>query len=328
MKKLIYLYSKIAAVLICLVLLLSLLTPVFVPKYGDTFGTTVVMDGFYELEDNSIDVLFLGSSQIMTAISPVQIYEKTGISSYNLGTEQQNMVLSYYLLKEALRFQTPQIVFLDVFFLFPYNDNPSPLNSSEEFVRKPIDYMKWSANKWETIRTICSLDTGHDMKNYLFPFLRFHSRWNDLTLEDFTYLLKDKTNPLLGFSVTEEKEPQDFQGFEPEDPSLTEELPDTMELYFKKIVSLCQEKNITLVLIKTPRGDGSFEEIRHNTVAKLAEENELVFIDFNERSLLEEIGFDPENDYMDFSHINCYGAEKLTDYLACYLSKIHPKKNQ
>lgn len=119
MKKLIYLYSKIAAVLICLVLLLSLLTPVFVPKYGDTFGTTVVMDGFYELEDNSIDVLFLGSSQIMTAISPVQIYEKTGISSYNLGTEQQNMVLSYYLLKEALRFQTPQIVFWTCSSYFP-----------------------------------------------------------------------------------------------------------------------------------------------------------------------------------------------------------------
>lgn len=328
MKKLICLYFRIAAVLICLVLLLALLTPVFVPKYGDTFGTTVVMDGFYELEENSIDVLFLGSSQIMTAISPVRIYEKTGIPSYSLGTEQQNMVLSYFLLKEALRFQTPKIVFLDVLFLFPYNDNPSLLNSSEEFVRKPIDYMKWSSNKWETIRTVCSLDSGHDLKNYLFPFLRFHSRWNDLTLEDFTYLLKDKTNPLLGFSVTDKKEAQDFQGFVPNDPALTEDLPDTMELYFEKIVSLCQEKNITLVLIKTPRGDGSFGEIRHNTVQNLADKNGLVFLDFNEKGILEEIDFDPANDYMDFSHINCYGAEKLTDYLAGYLLKIQPTANR
>jgi len=320
MKKLIRLYIKIASVLVCLVLLLALLTPVFIPKYGGTFGTTAVMDGFYELEENSIDVLFLGSSQIMTSISPVRIYEKTGISSYNMGTEQQNMVLSYYLLKEALRFQSPRIVVLDVFFLFPYNGNPSPLNSNEEFVRKPIDYMKWSSNKWETIRTVCSLDTDHDIKSYLFPFLRFHSRWNDLTLEDFTYLFKNKENTLMGFSINKVIAPQSFQGFVPGSSSLTEELPETMRIYFEKIISLCKEENITLVLIKTPRGDGSFGEVRHNTVKNLADENGLVFLDFNEKSLMEEIHFDASNDYMDFSHINLYGAEKISDYLACYLS--------
>ena len=321
MKKLIRLYAKIASVFVCLILLLALLTPIFVPKYGGTFATTPVMDGFYELEKNSIDVLFLGSSQIMTAISPIQIYEKTGISSYNMGTEQQNMVISYYLLKEALRFQNPEIVVLDVFFLFPYNDNPSPLNSSEEFVRKPIDYMKWSSNKWETIRTVCSLDTNHDIKSYLFPFLRFHSRWSDLTLEDFTYLFKNKENPLMGFSIAKEKLPQSFQGFVPGSSSLTEELPETMQLYFEKIISLCKEENITLILIKTPRGDGSFGEVRHNTVQSIADENGLVFIDFNEKSLIEEIHFDPVSDYLDFSHLNYYGAEKISSYLSDYLSQ-------
>lgn len=319
MKKLICLYVKIASVFLCLIFLLALLTPIFVPKYGGTFATTPVMDGFYELEENSIDVLFLGSSQVMTAISPVQIYEESGISSYNMGTEQQNMVISYYLLREALRFQKPRIVVLDVFFLFPYNGNTSPLNSNEEFVRKPIDYMKWSSNKWETIRTVCSLDSEHDIKSYLFPFLRFHSRWSDLTLEDFTYLFKGKKNPLMGFSITKEKLPQSFQGFVPGSSSLTEEPPETMQLYLEKIIALCKEENITLILIKTPRGDGSFGEVRHNTVQKIAEENGLVFIDFNEKSLMEEIHFDPVNDYLDFSHINFYGAEKISDYLADYL---------
>lgn len=327
MKQLFSLYTKIAAVFLCLILLLLALTPAFVPKYVDGFATTSVMDGFYELDKNSISVLFLGSSQIMTAVSPMQLYNETGITSYNMGTEQQNLVSSYYLLKEALRYQTPQVVVLETWFLFPYNTS-FLLNSSEEFVRKPIDYMKWSSNKLEFIQTVCSLDATHSFSGYVFPFLRFHSRWNDLTPEDFTYAFEDKTNPSRGFCITTNTIPQTFQGLILSDPSNCAEPLETMKQYFDKIVSLCNKNNITLVLMKTPRGDGSFGEGYHNCVQTLATENQLVFLDFNEKWLFDKINFDCSTDCTDVSHVNYFGAEKITDYLSDYLVSNFTLKDQ
>lgn len=326
MKHLIKLYTKAGAVLLSLMLTVILLTPIFIPKYLEGFATTAVVDGFYEIAPESIDVLFLGSSQIVTAVSPMQLYGETGITSYSLGTEQQNLVTSYYLLKEALQYQNPNVVVLEIFFLFPYNEQ-SPLNSSETFVRKPIDCMKWSANKLEAIRTICQLDDSNELKSYIFPFLRFHSRWNDLTLNDFTWLFKNKYNPYKGFSLNTNMQPQEFNGFISSDSSLRANTMDNMIIYLNKIITLCKENNISLVLMKTPRGNGSFSETCHNTVQEIADSNNLIFLDFNEKTLFDEISFDCSTDCTDLSHVNYYGAEKITHYLSNYLSSYYSLPN-
>lgn len=320
MKKLIPVFCKLTSICIVFALIIMLITPVFVPKFTDTFATTSVIDGFYAMPQDNIDVLFLGSSQIMTAISPMQIYEEYGITGYNLGTEQQNLIASYYLLKEALSYQKPQIVMLDVMFLFPYAQN-TPLNSDEKFVRKSIDYMKWSSNKWEYIKTVCSLDSTHEIRNYLVPFLRYHSRWADLTLEDFTYLFQDKHNPLRGFCISKRVENDDqFTGFTLSDSTAHAELLPTMEEYLYKIIHLCQEQNISLVLIKTPKANGSFNEACHNTIQDLADSEEISFIDFNEQNAFQAMNFDVTTDYNDGTHINYYGACKISDYIGQYLS--------
>lgn len=320
MKKIFSLLCKLSAILIAFLLIILLITPVFIPKFTGEFPTTSVIDGFYALPEHHIDVLFLGSSQIMTSVSPMRIYEQYGYTGYNLGTEQQNMIASYYLLKEALKYQDPQIVVLDIMFLFPYTPE-SLLNSKEEFVRKSIDCMKWSENKLEFVKTVCDLDSAHEFRNYLFPFIRYHSRWSDLSLSDVSYLFQDKNNPLRGFSIAGCVEDSEdlFEGFTPKDKDAKEDLLPVMEEYFYKIVNLCKERNISLVLIKTPKADGSFSEAKHNSIQQIADEEQLSFIDFNEKSVYDAADFHAETDYNDSTHINYYGAYKISDYLADYL---------
>ena len=111
---------------------------VLLPKYyvtGDWPTTSTYLD-FYNLEEDTVDVLFLGSSHAAAAFSPVELYETFGIRSYNLGCEQQNVLLSYYWLQEALRFQKPKVVFLDTFMLFPY-DETAALNTSARNAAAP-----------------------------------------------------------------------------------------------------------------------------------------------------------------------------------------------
>lgn len=323
MKKIFYTLCRLALGFIIFFLVILLITPVFIPKFTEEFPTTLVVDGFYTLPEDNIDVLFLGSSQIMTCISPMRMYDQYGYAAYNLGTEQQNLVTSYYLLKEALAYQSPQVVILDVRFLFPYAQD-SPLNSREEFVRKSVDHMKWSNNKWEFVNTICDLDSEQELRNYLFPFFRFHSRWSDLSFQDITYLFQDKNNPLKGFSISRRIETEDqFDGFLISDASAAAEILPVMEEYLYKIIELCQAQDISLILIKTPMANGSFQEPEHNAVQKIADMENLVFIDFNEKSVYDAADFCASSDYNDGTHINYNGACKITDYLADYLAAAY-----
>ena len=80
--------------------------------------TTLSYLNFYEMEEDTIDVLFMGSSLAATSYIPQELYDRYGITSYNLASEKQSPVISYYWLKEALRYQSPKVLILDCYYLF------------------------------------------------------------------------------------------------------------------------------------------------------------------------------------------------------------------
>lgn len=99
----------VRGLLFLLVLAASLyfINEMLMPKYilkNSTWPTTSSYNQFYQMENDSIDVLFFGSSVAVNSFSPQEIYNEYGIRSYNLGSEQQSIFLSYFWLKEALRF--------------------------------------------------------------------------------------------------------------------------------------------------------------------------------------------------------------------------------
>lgn len=65
-----------------------ILGKIFTPKWkngtlSQADGQDYTINGYYELTKNSIDVLFLGDSSIYKSVSPMEIYQQTGITSYN-----------------------------------------------------------------------------------------------------------------------------------------------------------------------------------------------------------------------------------------------------
>ena len=105
-----------AVFLFLLVISLYYINEMLLPKYtlkNNLWPMTSSYNQFYQMEEDSVDVLFLGSSVVVNAFSPQEIYDTYGIRSYNLASEEQSIFLSYYWLKEALRYQNPQVVVLD-----------------------------------------------------------------------------------------------------------------------------------------------------------------------------------------------------------------------
>lgn len=298
---------------------LSAVNKVLIPKYfynADWATTSTFMD-FYDMDRDSIDVLFLGSSHCVAAFSPVELYERYGIRSYNLGSEQQNLLLSYYWLQEALRFQKPQYVFLDTFMLFPY-DAQSPLNTSEATMRKAVDFMRWSGVKAEAVHDICAIDTSQRQSSYFFPNVRFHTRWKALGEDDFSVASMGGHESLMGFyPLSFECHTEGFQPFCPNGQTECAQMVPVMREYLDKIVRLCEDRGIELVLTKSPTMFYSQENYR--AVCEYAGENGLEYIDFNEESVYQGAGLDFAVDSCDTDHASVSGAMKISDYIGEWL---------
>ena len=93
---------------------LQVLNLIFLPKNTDALAATTVINGFYAEEKDSLDVVFFGSSQVALGISPMEIYEKYGIKSYNLTTGDQPIAATYYWVKEAYKRQKNMTAVIDI----------------------------------------------------------------------------------------------------------------------------------------------------------------------------------------------------------------------
>lgn len=313
---------KILAFLILLGVMLGAVNKLLIPKYyyNSDWPTTSTYLDFYNMERNSVDVLFLGSSHCAAAFSPVDLYREYHIRSYNLGCEQQNLLVSYYWLLEALRFQSPEYVFLDTFILFPYKEDEI-LNTSEEATRKAIDIMKWSWVKVKAVYDICRTDASQKLSSYLFPNERFHTRWKGLYEDDFTLYTVAKHETLMGFRPLDFN--VDIEGYEPfgkisHPEAENEEMVPVMRVYLDKIAELCREKGIRLVLTKTPTM--FYSRAAYETVRRYAEEHDLEYLDFNEEELYNGAGLDFSVDSCDTDHVSVSGAGKVTGYLGEWLT--------
>lgn len=284
--------------------------------YNENRGTTGTHYGFYEMERDTVDILFLGSSHSGAAFNPQYLYDKYNITSFNLCSDAQPVLASYYWLKEALQYQSPQVVILDCYSLW----------LDEEFYqetreRMAFDNMRLGPVKLEAINTVCTLDESQSRNSYLLTNIRYHDRWSALNETDFNW--KDDIVPpsdLKGFYLMRNQcGYQDYVPFEVSASETEDFLPEA-KIYLDKIVKLCKDNDIELILVKTPTLAETVG--RHNAVAEYAASNSLMFFDFNEKILYEKIDFDYSVDMSDNettgiknAHANPSGARKMTHFL-------------
>ena len=95
---------------------------------------------------------------------------------------------------------------------------------------------------------------------------------------------------------------------------------DNAWMYLDKMVTLCEENDVELVLIKAPSLYPEWYEEWDVQVEEYARVHDLKYINFLEH--VDEIGLDFSTDTYDAGlHLNLYGAEKLTDYFGAWLAK-------
>lgn len=304
---------RVILFLIIGVLIFQLLTYIFVPKWiGEIDPATPRFEGFYSEEKNTIDVLAVGASDVGRGFSPITLWNEYGITSYNLGTSNQTMSLAYYIIKEAFQYQDIKTVVLDMDAAFVNKNAP------EGEYRKLFDNMKVGPTKWEALQN-SDLEVDNKL-SYIFPIIRFHSRWTDLEKEDFSIAKKyDKSTSYKGMAMSNVVKPYiDTQGYM-KDTGKIEEISEENEKYIAKIVKLCQENNVKLLWVEIPSAS-SWSSARSKGTQKLAEKYNIEFIDMNYK--LEGFEVDWARDTADNgNHLNVEGAEKVSKYIGKILKE-------
>lgn len=302
---------KIIAVLLAFSLVFCLVNALFQPKYATDLVEGGMLSQYYR-EAGGHDVIFLGDCEVYANFSPMELYREKGITGYVRGSSQQLIWQSYYILKETFRYETPKAVV--------YNVNAmrygAPVN--EAYNRLTIDKMRWSAEKVGIIQA--SMLEEEDFLSYVFPILRYHSRFDELKIEDFQYLFQSKDVTWNGHLMNKNIKPV---GKLPTKRLLPDyDFAPICWEYLDKIRTLCAEHGTELILVKAPSVYPFWYDEYEAQIQDYAGKNGISY--YNLLTKAEEIGIDYQADTYDGGlHLNLSGAVKLSRWFAGILAENH-----
>ncbi len=86
-----------------------------------------------------------------------------------------------------------------------------------------------------------------------------------------------------------------------------------------QIYDLCQKNNSKLLIVNSVN-PLNWNQKRHDVIQKWCDEHDVNYLDYNETSLNQEIGFDYSNDFRDGGdHLNLNGSKKICSNLGAYM---------
>lgn len=313
MKEKIFKVIKVVSFVIVTLSVVSAVSNVFVPvdySIDENEGGLHSFSAFYAEPEDSLDVIYLGSSHVFSGISPMVIYEKYGITGFDCSTSNQNAYKSLQVVKEVLKYQKPKVVVFDLLCL------TQPQIRDEIANWSLIGRMKPSLILLETVLH----EGGRKAFDYLFPILRYHDRWEELTAVDFTdrfgYDYAHGEDLRYGRRREVELAESDFPVLSAYPEGGVSEIDQEAAAYIKEMLGLCEKNGIEVVFIKTPVS-GYTDEYR-NANRMFAQECGVPLIDYNE--LNDATGIDFTTDFLDTVHLNQNGREKISAHLGKYLA--------
>jgi hypothetical protein len=302
--------------IIFILLLLSistLLTQIFKDK-----AENYISCFFPEEPQDTCDIIFLGSSQMVCGANSLELWHNYHITSYNFATTGTSIPQSYYEAKYAIKKQHPKCIVLDLgFLLFPRKIDELPR------LHRFLDNINDIKIKTDTITHLI------DKKNwleFLYPLYLYHSRWISLKKNDFYQGIEYKILKGAGITLETSTAPQSL-GFTKVVPPY-QNIPEINVHYLDKFIELCKKHDIVLVLVAIPTKTGVINNDFYSRAVtylekKYASQNVHIYNGYAGNNW----DLDYHTDFSDFTHVNFRGAYKITDYIAQLLEPLVKKRN-
>lgn len=267
---------------------------------------------FYEQEE-PFDVLFLGTSHVIRGVFPMELWNDYGIVSYNMSNHAETLPETYWVLRNSLDYQKPGLAVIDLYKL-PLNEKISADEETGELLKEYLhDYMDSVPLSFTKLQAVWDLVPADQRMEFLFDFSMYHERWDALAQGDFVKerSLEKGAESYAGI-VSAEAPPE-----VPADQMMEE---DTLgKQYLCKMIELCQEKNIQVLLTYIPYGGMTAEDrMWANSGYEIAAQYGVPYVNLVEIEDLLDYEIDCSDSY---SHLNVSGGRKVTEYLGAYIKE-------
>ncbi|SCY08494.1 hypothetical protein SAMN02910292_00824 [Lachnospiraceae bacterium XBB2008] len=261
-----------------------------------------------------MDVLFMGSSHMLNATFPMDLWHDYGITSYNFGGHDNYLPATYWVMENALDYADPEVVVIDCLRL----ECMEKMSENQEYLHHSFDPFPFSLTKARAVTDLfrdpyTEFDGIEDrLEGYtgiLFPYSVYHERWNEIDEIDFTTLPSFEYGAESSVVVSEALPTIPNDG-----ARLTGET--TGIRYLKRMIEDCRKRGIEVLLVVMPfpvTDENAWISV--NTAQDIADEYGVDFINFLDMDIVD---FSTDCYDMD-SHMNPSGAWKITDYLGTWL---------
>lgn len=299
----------------------------------------VPVDGSYSqmwrayANEESIDTVFIGHSVCRMDVVKDVMEEKTGRAVFNLGTDGQDPGMSLLAVKTAAReHEIKTVVYIMDYYTLQHTFSEGPPIS---FQTSRMEATKTLGNKLLGLAdymTCASWKNLPDSINILFPWTEYHvAAYPANILENIQYKLAPEdpssvedyahVEPLIEHWVTWGDESYNSRNTFGK-TSLDEDCLKRLE----EIASYCNKNGIDFLVINAPRPPfdiTSFGEEYYENKAQIEALLAQYDVDYYDFSLVDAAVFDTTNDdyFIDFEHLNGYGAISFTNALADFLNE-------
>ena len=239
-----------------------------------------------EEKKNTLDMLFMGNSDLYAGVSPMEIYEQTGARSFCCAYPKQSTNAVKRQLKKVLKKQSPKVLFLETDCLYYPN----------------------------------TFFTGSNVYDYVSvgALIAYHARWKEIEWKDFFTIPKAKADPYKGYVYSDIVSNYHLkESFMKDVDSKAKPMAKSVIKDVKEIKKMCDKRGIKLVFCCMPTAT-TWSWAKARGVQKLADELGVENLDFNTN--YEELGIDFSAHFRDNgNHLNYFGAKIITNKLSEYI---------
>lgn len=315
--------NKISRTVKVALFLLTVMLSCIVLQYyflRNTDSNSLRVEGFYQEQHDSLDVVFIGASDIYTSFMPGRAYEKYGFTSYVLASESITSEGVKTAVKEAVRTQHPGMIVVEAnAFLYGNSNN----DANQAYIHKFFDNLPLTVNKLDYILNQVPVDQRWE---YIFPLIKYHGLWTEFP--ERIYMTANNLwldvrgfNYFKGFTTT-------AKVFKPTVKSKNDELPfedgmldldPKLEAQLIDLLEYCQNNNVKIMFVRAPHFviDKTYDRVkRSNTMAMIVNEYGFPYYSAEMEAVEPELNIDENKDFYNEDHMNVYGALKFTDYLS------------
>ncbi|MDD4199876.1 MAG: hypothetical protein PHS19_00645, partial [Eubacteriales bacterium] len=316
--------------LLCAGVVFVYLSKVF--SMGDSDANRQTFKAFYAEKENTIDVIYLGTSASNRYFINPKAFHDEGISSFTLATMGMPLFYVPNLIDEVEKSQDPDLYIIELRWV-----DKEVEQITDAHIRRVTDNLKMSENRHGAIKKSFEYmggskgalgDITYKEVEYLFPIIKYHSRLAQESMTVGDLKIPSSRNETKGYVMSYNTTKQVNQ-FMSRLSDKREPLSEMAETALDEVLDYCdtlpEDKQVLFVL--SPYSVKKAQMPKFNTAIDIVKERGYDVINFNTPEMYQELDIDWDHDFYNSKHLNFIGAEKYTNWLTAYIKQNYNLKD-